>query len=140
LLDENTLAPRPNYWASLLWRKFMGTTVLDAGPSPEPSLHLYAHCLRGQPGGVALLAINTDRTTSHSLNLTTAAERYTLSVPSIENLEDTHVQLNGTELKLGADDAIPQLSGMPTGPGPLTLAPASITFVAIPKADNASCR
>jgi heparanase 1 len=140
LLDENTLAPRPNYWASLLWRKFMGTTVLDAGPSPAPTLHLYAHCLRGQPGGIGLLAINTDRTASHSLDLTTAAERYTLSVPSIENLEDTHVQLNGTELKLGADDAIPQLSGMLTGPGRLTLAPATITFVAIPKADNASCR
>lgn len=140
LLDENTLAPRPNYWASLLWRKFMGTTVLDAGPSPAPTLHLYAHCLRGQPGGIALLAINTDRSASHSLNLTTPAERYTLSVPSVENLEDTHVQLNGTALKLGADDAIPRLSGMPTGPGPLTLAPASITFVAIPKADNASCR
>ncbi len=140
LLDENTLAPRPNYWASLLWRKFMGTTVLDAGPSPAPTLHLYAHCLRGQPGGVALLAINTDRTVSQSLSLATAAERYTLSVPSVENLEDTHVQLNGTELTLGADDTIPQLSGMPIGPGPLTLAPASITFVAIPNANNASCR
>ena len=68
LLDENTLAPRPNYWAALLWRKFMGTTVLDAGASPAPSLHLYAHCLRGQPGGVALLAINTIRQHRTSLN------------------------------------------------------------------------
>ena len=24
LLDENTLAPRPNYWGALLWRKLMG--------------------------------------------------------------------------------------------------------------------
>lgn len=47
LLDENTLAPRPDYWAALLWRRFMGTTVLDPGASPTPSLHLYAHCLRG---------------------------------------------------------------------------------------------
>jgi heparanase 1 len=140
LLDENTLAPRPNYWASLLWRKFMGTTVLDAGPSPAPTLHLYAHCLRGQPGGVALLAINTDRTVSQSLNLATAAERYTLSVPSVENLEDTHVQLNGTELNLGADDAIPEFAGVPTSSGRLTFAPATLTFVAIPNANNASCR
>src|SRR5204862_5820900 len=29
LLDEKTFAPRPNYWAALLWRKFMGSTVLD---------------------------------------------------------------------------------------------------------------
>jgi hypothetical protein len=140
LLDENTLAPRPNYWASLLWGKFMGTTVLDAGPSPAPTLHLYAHCLRGQPGGVALLAINTDRTVSQSLNLPTAAERYTLSVPSVENLEDTHVQLNGTELKLGADDAIPEFAGVPTSSGRLTFAPATLTFLAIPNANNASCR
>src|SRR5580704_12226203 len=66
LLDDNTLMPRPNYWAALLWRKFMGTTVLDPGLS-ESNLHLYSHCLRGQPGGVALLAINTDRSAAQSL-------------------------------------------------------------------------
>jgi DNA-binding SARP family transcriptional activator len=50
LLDETTLSPRPNYWAALLWRRLMGPTVLDAGPSPVPSLHLYAHCLCDHPG------------------------------------------------------------------------------------------
>ena len=69
LLDDNTLMPRPNYWAALLWHKIMGTTVLDPGLSTASSLHLYAHCLRGQPGGVALLAINTDRSASQSLDL-----------------------------------------------------------------------
>ena len=140
LLDENTLAPRPNYWAALLWRKFMGTTVLDAGASPAPSLHLYAHCLRGQPGGVALLAINIDQAASHKFELKAAAERYTLSAPSAQNLEDTHVQLNGTELKLGAGDALPQLAGASTQSREVTFAPASITFLAIPTANNASCR
>jgi hypothetical protein len=137
LLDENTLMPRPHYWAALLWRKFMGTTVLDPGPSPAPGLHLYAHCLRGQPGGVALLAINTDRTASQSVALATAAERYTLTAP---DLQDTHTQMNGTELALGSDDAIPQLAGMRTGSGKVTFAPATITFLAIPTANNASCR
>ncbi|MDQ2774819.1 MAG: hypothetical protein M3Y57_07840 [Acidobacteriota bacterium] len=140
LLDENTVAPRPNYWAALLWRKFMGTTVLDAGASPSPSLHLYAHCLRGQPGGVALLAINTDQAASHSFELTTAAEQYTLSAPSVKSLDDTHVQLNGTELKLGADDALPPFTDVPTGSVHVTFAPATISFVAIPMANNASCR
>ncbi len=140
LLDENTLTPRPDYWAALLWRKFMGMTVLEVGPSPAPSLHLYAHCLRGQPGGVALLAINTDQTSSHALELTTAAERYTLSAPSPKNLEDNHVQLNGTELKLGADDGILPLAPLATGSGQVTFAPATISFLAIPMANNASCR
>ncbi len=137
LLDENTFAPRPNYWAVLLWRTLMGATVLKPGPSPAPSLHLYAHCLRDTPGGVALLAINIDRNASQSLDISGASERYTLTAP---NLEDTRVELNGTELKLGSDDSIPQLMGMATHSGQITLPPASITFLAIPKANNASCR
>lgn len=137
LLDDGTLLPRPNYWAALLWRNFMGTTVLNAGSSPAPSLHLYAHCLRGQPGGVALLAINTDRGVSQAIELATAGERYTLTGT---RLEDTTVQLNGSELKLGADDAIPQLVGTPVISGQITLAPASITFLSLPNANNSGCR
>src|ERR1700674_3498786 len=79
LLDGDTLAPRPDYWAALLWRRLMGTTVLDPGPSPAASLHLYAHCLRGGEGGVALLAINADRVASASLDLPATTERYTLT-------------------------------------------------------------
>jgi hypothetical protein len=40
LLDENTLAPRPNYWAALLWRRLMGTTVLDSGVPIQKGLHV----------------------------------------------------------------------------------------------------
>jgi hypothetical protein len=137
LLDQKTYAPRPNYWAALLWRKFMGTTVLNPGPSPAESLHLYAHCLRGVPGGVALLAINADRAAAHSVDLATEAQRYTLTA---DKLEDTRVQLNGSELRLGSNDDLPPLSGLPTQPGRLTFAPASITFLAIANAGNATCR
>jgi heparanase 1 len=66
LLDEKTLAPKPNYWGALLWRKLMGTIVLDPGPSRE-GLHFYAHSLRNHPGGVALLVINTSRTRKHTM-------------------------------------------------------------------------
>jgi hypothetical protein len=137
LLDENTLAPRPNYWAAWLWRKLMGTTVLDPGPSPAPSLHLYAQCLRDRPGGVALLVINLDRAASQSLELAGPAERYTLSA---NDLLDTTVQLNGRELRLGADDAMPELAGERTRSGHLTFAPATITFLNFPKAGNSVCR
>jgi hypothetical protein len=136
LLDDNTLMPRPNYWAALLWHKLMGTTVLEAGPSPAPALKLYTHCLVGQPGGVALLAINTDRMTAQSVELVTPSERYTLSA---SDLQDGHLQMNGTEMKLGNGDAIPQLSGVSTASGKQTLAPATTTFFAIPNANNPSC-
>jgi hypothetical protein len=136
LLDDKTLAPKPNYWGALLWRKLMGTTVLDPGPSRE-GLHLYAHSLRGRPGGVALLVINNDKTASRSLNLATAAERYILTA---KNLTDRVVQLNGNELKLGPNDALPELKGVQTKPGQLAFAPASITFLAMEDAHNSSSK
>ena len=136
LLDENSFAPRPNYWAALLWRKLMGTTVLDPGPSPMPGLYLYVHCLRGKPGGVALLAINTDRTISQSLDVPVAASRYTVTA---DKLTDTSIRLNGRELRLGARDELPSLEGDPATPGRLDLAAASITFLAIPDAGNPAC-
>jgi hypothetical protein len=137
LLDENTFVPRPNYWAALLWGKLMGATVLKPKPSSAPNLHLYAQCLRDTPGGVSLLAINADRDAAHAIDVSAASERYVLTAPK---LEDTRVELNGKELSVGADDALPELRGVATGAGRITLAPASITFLAVPGANNASCR
>jgi hypothetical protein len=137
LLDEKTYEPRPNYWAALLWAKLMGSTVLDAGPSPATSLHLYAQCMKGTPGGVTLLAINADKTAPQTLSIPKGAERYTLT--SADLMSQT-VQLNGAELKLGSGDALPRIKGEATKAGDVSFAPTSITFVAFPKAGNESCK
>ena len=50
-----------NYWSALLWRQLMGTTVLESGLPIQAGLQVYAHCLRGRGGGVAVLAINTKK-------------------------------------------------------------------------------
>ena len=97
LIDQATLEPRPNYWAALLWRRLMGSTVLDAGPS-NPGVHLFAHCMAGKPGGVTLLAINANQTGAEALDLATAADRYTLTA---RTLDAPRVQLNGRELAVG---------------------------------------
>ncbi len=136
LLDEKTYEPRPNYWAALLWRTLMGTTVLEPGPSPASSLHLYAQCLRNHPGGVALLVINADQIAVRSIRVPAASERYTLTA---DDLQSGSVKLNGVELALGAGDALPELKGKSTRSGDVEFAPASITFLAIPKANSASC-
>jgi len=136
LLDERTLAPRPNYWGALLWRQLMGTTVLDSGVPIEAGLHVYAHCQRETPGGVTLLVINTDRTTPHTLRLPQASQRYTLDAAS---LEDATVRLNGDTLALGSDDRMPHVAGIPTPAGILMMAPATITFLVVPAAANAAC-
>jgi len=136
LLDESTLEPRPNYWGTFLWHKLMGTTVLKPDASASAGAHLYAHCLSDVPGGVTLLAINTDRTASKTLIVSAASQRYTLTAP---DLEGTRVDLNGKELKLGPGDSLPKLNGVRAASGPITLAPASITFLAIRDAHNAAC-
>jgi hypothetical protein len=137
LLDEQTHLPRPNYWAALLWRRLMGTTVLDAGVGEQPGLHVYAHCARDLPDGIALLVINNDRRTRRRLTLPAASQRYTLAS---ERPVDGNVQLNGSTLVLGPSDQMPALNGEPAPAGAIVFAPATITFLTVANAGNTNCR
>ena len=65
-------------------------------------------------------------------------ERYTLA--SSAGLLSHSVELNGATLALGKDGSVPVLRGAASPAGTLSLPPASITFVALAGADNASCR
>ena len=137
LLDEQTLAPRPNYWGALLWRQLMGSSVLDPGVPIQAGLHVYAHCQRGTRGGVSVLVINTDTSTPHALMLASASERYTLDAA---NLRGGTVRLNGRTLQLGVNDELPPIAGVRTARGAVTFAPATITFIAVPAAANTACQ
>ena len=136
LLDENTFAPRPNYWAALLWRRLMGATVLDPHISPIPNVYVYAHCLQNHPGGVTLLVINADQQQVHEITLPSDADRYTLTA---KQLQDTSLQLNGRTLQLNRDGDMPQFLVQSTRAGRISFAPTSITFLAIANADNNNC-
>ncbi|HTB95945.1 MAG TPA: hypothetical protein VK716_02985 [Terracidiphilus sp.] len=136
LIDESTLTPRPNYWGAVLWRRLMGATVLDAGDAHSTNVYLYAHCLREKPGGVALLAINADRSSASQLDIPFASTRYALTST---DLMSPSVQLNGAEMHLTAGGDLPNLDGTAQAKGQVTLAPASISFFAIPGAHNAAC-
>ncbi|UPK05205.1 hypothetical protein IVB05_05675 [Bradyrhizobium sp. 170] len=134
LLDEKTLRPRPNYWAALLWRRLMGTIVLDTGT--HHGMHLYAHCRRGVRGAVTLLVINTDRTNAASLRLPVSSERYTLSA---DHLQGAEVKLNGAALDLGPNDDLPPFAAMTSPPGSIEIGPATITFLNVEDAKNPAC-
>ena len=136
LLDEQTLDPRPDYWAALLWNRTMGTVVLDSGTPKDRPLRIYAQCMKGKRGGVTLLALNTDAKNEQSLALRHPADRYTLTAP---DLTSTTVSLNGTELEAGVDGSLPPIAGQPVKAGTVQLAPASVTFLTIPTAHNAAC-
>ena len=134
LIDDVTWQPQPNYWAALLWRRLMGEVVLEAGQK-QGGLHVYAHCQRGIPGGVTVLAINLQNSAA-SLRIPGPAEIYALSSPE---LQSKTVLLNGKPLELDAGDKLPALTPTSVKAGNVTLAPTSISFIVLPKAKNASC-
>ncbi|MBS7671175.1 hypothetical protein [Croceicoccus gelatinilyticus] len=136
LLDEDTFAPRPNYWTAYLWRQTMGSRVLGAAIlGAEDGLRLYAHCQRGVPGGVTLLALNLDGTDRKVLRIDGPAQVYSLT-----GKDDTKATyLNGQALSLGPDDEWPEIHGESVE-GPVRLAAASISFITLPDAANPACR
>ena len=136
LLDEATFKPRPNYWAALLWRRWMGPVVLDAGVPIQHGLHVYAHCQRQAAGGVVLLVINNDPQNSHELVLPVSSTRFTLEAAT---LQEAAVRLNGAVLTADDVDRLPGLAGLPATAGSLKFAPATMTFVVVPSAGNRGC-
>jgi heparanase len=121
----------------LLWRRLMSPTVLESDVPIREGLHLYAHCLRGTPGGVALLAINNSRTRPTSIMFPNGADRYELSARDFGAMQ---VQLNGEVLKLSTADKLPALKPIHISAGAVELQPTTISFFAVLNADNPSCR
>jgi hypothetical protein len=137
LLVESTLEPRPDYWAAFLWKRLMADTVLDPGVTAAVNLRVYAHCSLHKSGGVALVLLNTDRDHEQALTLTQAGERLMLTAPE---LTSTKTMLNGVELTAQPDGSLPAIHGQAVAAGPIVLPPASVTFVVMNDARNASCR
>jgi hypothetical protein len=137
LIDEATLTPRPSYWGAVLWNRTMGTKVLEAGQPASANEYVYAHCLKGHAGGVAVLAINADTKKALSLELPVNSTRYTLTSTDVFS---SNVQLNGKEVQLTPGGDLPELKGVNQARGTAELPAASITFFAIPDAHNAVCR
>jgi len=137
LLDESTLDPRPDYWAGVLWKRLMGTTVLKPGVQADSSVRVYAQCMRSVPGGVAIVAMNTDTKAKHSMAISMPAEKYVLTSGE---LTSNAVSLNGTELRANADGSLPAMNGQRVEAGTIDLDPVSIAFLAVPSAKNAACR
>ena len=125
LLEQDTHDPRPNYWAALLWNRFMGTKVYD-GASLHAGLDIFVHDLKETPGGYAVLVVNPKGSES-VLEIPAAAEQYLLTA---EELLTKTVMLNDQELKLGSDDSLPEIHGKRLRKGDVRIPPHSILFLA----------
>lgn len=135
MIDQDTLTPRPNYWAAVLWKRNMGTTVLASPRSPSPALRLYAHCLAGKPGGVAVMALNTGEAPQR-LRLGGKARAWTMIGQPVDT---RNVLINGHSPALDAAGMLTGLGGTAIA-GSVTLPGKSVAFYAVPGANNPACR
>jgi hypothetical protein len=131
LVDDATLTPRPDYWAALLWRRLMGTTVLKPVVAGAPAtLRTYASCTPGPNGGTTTLALNTDRGQATHVKVSGPARAYVVT----GQLGSEQDSLNGEALALSPSGELPALASAPLQPGRLTLPPASYAFITQPPA------
>ena len=127
-LEHGTFEPRPNYFAGLLWNRLMGRTVYATGEPIREGAHVYCHSRKdGKDGYVYLIINNSEETTL--VDIPTEAVRYTLTGNG--KLRSRTMLLNGRELKLGANDELPDLSGAYQAAGTIMLAPGSCTFLVL---------
>lgn len=135
LIDRDTMNPRPNYWAAVLWHRTMGTTVLASPRSPSPALRLYAHCLAGKPGGVTVMALNTGEAPQR-LGLGGKGLAWTMTGQPVDTRD---VRINGKTPGLSPSGELTGLDGDAVA-GSVTVPGQSVAFYAMPGANNQACR
>ena len=126
-LKHGTFEPRPNYFAVLLWKRLMGTTVYDSGEAIREGAHVYAHSRADGKDGAAYLVINNSAEPT-TVELPGEAQVYALTGKT--GLRSRVMQLNGKDLVLGEDDALPCLCGE-TVSGTVEVAPGGCTFILV---------
>jgi heparanase len=135
LIDRDTIMPRPNYWAAVLWSRLMDRTVLASPASPSPDMRLYAHCTRGQKGGVTMMALNLG-SSAQSLAVGNNAKSWVMTGAPIDTKT---VSINGQAPNMAPDGTISGLDGARVS-GAVSVPGQSIAFVAVADANNTACR
>ena len=107
-LEHGSFEPRPNYFAVLLWNTLMGTTVYASGEEIREGARVYCHSRKDGKDGYAYLVVNNSAEAT-TVELPGEAKAYVLT--GCGKLRSRTMCLNGKELLLGENDALPQLEG-----------------------------
>lgn len=127
-LKHGSFEPRPNYFAVLLWNRLMGKTCYNVGEKNVEGAHVYCHSRKDGKDGKAYLVINNSRMETSTVELPGEAEVYALTGNG--KIRSRTMLLNGKELILGENDALPELAGVKTS-GQVEIAPGGCTFFVI---------
>ncbi len=126
-LRHGSFDPRPSYFAVLLWKRLMGGTVYASGEQIREGAHVFAHSRADGKEGIAYLVINNSWNEVTTVELPREAEVYALTGKT--GMRSRTMLLNGKELVLGEDDALPAMDGKKTAAGTLEIQPGSCTFI-----------
>ncbi|NXC18827.1 HPSE Heparanase, partial [Corythaeola cristata] len=150
LVDAN-FEPLPDYWLSLLYKKLVGTKVLQVSlaGADERKLRVYLHCTntlhpKYREGDMTLFALNLYNITQY-LQLpnylsSKHVDQYLLLPHGKENILSRSIELNGHVLRMVDDKTLPELIEKPLGPGRVLGLPAfSYGFYVIKNAKAIAC-
>ena len=127
-LKHGTFDPRPNYFAVLLWNRLLGKTCYAVPEQKEEGKHIYCHSRKDGKDGFVYLVINNSHTQTTTLEIPGEAEVYALTGNG--KLRSRTMLLNGKELVLGENDALPELAGVKVT-GKVEVAPGGCTFIVL---------
>jgi heparanase 1 len=144
MINDSTLAPNPDYWVSVLWKRLMGTKVLDTRiPGNETYIRAYAHCAADIAGGGAVYAV-INLHASRETNIVfdgMAGGEIEIYLLSADSLDSAVLKLNGVELKVNGDGSLPALVPVKVKAAVpfLTLPPRNLAFIRIPYSRIPAC-
>ena len=138
LIEDLDLEVKPDFLASVLWKRHMGSTVLAADVDGPSTIHAYAHCDVASPGDVALVIINYDQDAEQAVVIGDAQTGFEASVVTAAEVTATQIQVNGVDWDANEDGTVPVAAAV-DGVGVLTLPPTSYAFVRVPDAGAAAC-
>jgi heparanase 1 len=127
LLDRDDLAPRTDYFASLLWKRKMGPLVFAAPKVEGPDRRLRAWHHGRADGTSCLLLVNLHRRRSVAVNIEGTGLGTHILGPE-GGLDSPTAVLNGVPLR-GKEGLKAVLAGGRGLPGPVTIPPLGCAFV-----------
>lgn len=138
LVEDLSLTPTPDYYASVLWKRHMGATVLAASVEDGPStIRAYAHC-DVATAGVSILVINYAEDASETIAFLSGSEVFEAAIVSATEVTATSVLLNGEPLEADADGHVPTPT-IVAEHGTIELPPLSYAFVRLPVIPAPAC-
>lgn len=127
-LDRETHAPRPNYFAFLLWNTLMGDKVYACPDPHQTDLQMYCRSRKDGKAGFAYLIINHSLSEQAVVDLPKEAEVYVLSAQG--PIRSQTMCLNNEALSISDIADLPDLRGEQKH-GVIELPPATCTFILI---------